>query len=92
MLTCIYAKVYIRCTNTLVIQITLLTFADLNRSNIVELLKKGPKSVREIVNALSISQSHVFRHLRILSEAGIVRSRSKAQLRIYLSLKRSRSF
>lgn len=47
-LTCIYAKVYIMCTNTLVIQITLLTFADVNRSNIVELLKKGPKSVREI--------------------------------------------
>ncbi|WP_213646737.1 metalloregulator ArsR/SmtB family transcription factor [Paenibacillus lautus] len=80
------------CTNTLVNQITLLTLAGPNRSNIVELLKKAPKSVREIVKALSISQPHVSRHLRILSEAGIVRSRSKAQLRIYLSLKRSRSF
>lgn len=64
-------------------QITLLTLAEPNRFNIVELLKKGPKSVGEIVKALGISQPHVSRHLRILSEAGIVRSRSKAQLRIY---------
>ncbi|WP_237566458.1 ArsR family transcriptional regulator [Paenibacillus sp. EZ-K15] len=56
-------------------------------SNIVELLKKGPKSVREIVKALGISQPHVSCLLLVLSEAGIVRSRSKAQLRIYLSSK-----
>jgi len=47
------------------------------------LLRNGAKSVGEIVQALSISQPHVSRHLRILSEAGLVRSRSKAQLRIY---------
>lgn len=65
------------------LQLTLLTLAEPNRFNIVELLKKGPKSVGEIVQALGISQPHVSRHLRILSEAGMVRSRSKAQLRIY---------
>lgn len=37
----------------------------------------------EIVEALGISQPHVSRHLRILGEAGVVRSRSKAQQRIY---------
>lgn len=37
----------------------------------------------EIVQALGISQPHVSRHLRILSEAGLVRSISKAQQRIY---------
>ncbi|MCM3748870.1 metalloregulator ArsR/SmtB family transcription factor [Paenibacillus pasadenensis] len=64
-------------------QVTLLTLAEPNRFSIVELLKMGPKSVGEIVQALGISQPHVSRHLRILSEAGMVRSRSKAQLRIY---------
>lgn len=64
-------------------QLTLLTLAEPNRFNIVELLRNGPKSVGEIVQALGISQPHVSRHLRILSEAGMVRSRSKAQLRIY---------
>lgn len=65
------------------LQSTLLTLAEPNRFNIVELLRNGPKSVGEIVQALGISQPHVSRHLRILSEAGMVRSRSKAQLRIY---------
>nr|WP_036718903.1 metalloregulator ArsR/SmtB family transcription factor [Paenibacillus sp. JCM 10914] len=65
------------------LQLTLLTLAEPNRFNIVELLRNGPKSVGEIVQALGISQPHVSRHLRILSEAGMVRSRSKAQLRIY---------
>lgn len=64
-------------------QLTLLTLAEPNRFNIVELLRNGPKSVGEIVQALGISQPQVSRHLRILSEAGMVRSRSKAQLRIY---------
>ena len=64
-------------------QLRLFTLAEPNRFNIVELLRNGPKSVGEIVQALGISQPHVSRHLRILSEAGMVRSRSKAQLRIY---------
>lgn len=65
------------------IQLRLLTLAELNRFNIVELLRNGPKSVGDIVQALSISQPHISRHLRILSEAGMVRSLSKAQLRIF---------
>ncbi|KOP68200.1 ArsR family transcriptional regulator [Bacillus sp. FJAT-18019] len=69
--------------NTSVMQRTLLTLAEPNRFNIVELLKKGPKSVGDIVQALGISQPHVSRHLRILSEVGIVSSRREAQLRIY---------
>ena len=75
--------VYIQIMTTANLQLTLLTLAEPNRFNIVELLRNGPKSVGEIVQALGISQPHVSRHLRILSEAGMVRSRSKAQLRIY---------
>ncbi|MGO4179856.1 ArsR/SmtB family transcription factor [Paenibacillus sp. TAF43_2] len=69
--------------NTTTMQLTLLTLAEPNRFNIVELLKKAPRSVSEIVQALNIGQPQVSRHLRILSEAGLVRSRNKAQQRIY---------
>ncbi|MBD2870562.1 winged helix-turn-helix transcriptional regulator [Paenibacillus sp. IB182493] len=64
-------------------QLTLLTISEPNRFNIVELLKKGPRSVGDIVQALSIGQPQVSRHLRILSEAGLVKVRRQAQLRIY---------
>lgn len=79
----IYILVYIKSMRSDTLQLTLLTLAEPNRFNIVELLRNGPKSVGEIVQALGISQPHVSRHLRILSEAGMVRARSKAQLRIY---------
>ncbi|MGG4449184.1 winged helix-turn-helix transcriptional regulator [Brevibacillus sp. HB1.4B] len=69
--------------NTTPMQVTLLTIAEPNRFNIIELLKQGPHSVSEIVQVLNIGQPQVSRHLRILSEAGLVRSRTKAQQRIY---------
>ncbi|WP_309300187.1 metalloregulator ArsR/SmtB family transcription factor [Bacillus sp. SN1] len=49
----------------------------------MELLKKGPCSVNEIVQALNIGQPQVSRHLRILAKTGLVRFRTKGQLRIY---------
>ncbi|MFX3635239.1 MAG: ArsR/SmtB family transcription factor [Candidatus Pristimantibacillus sp.] len=69
--------------NTSTMQLTLLTIAEPNRFNIVELLKQGPRSVSEIVKALNLGQPQVSRHLRILSETGLVRARTKAQQRIY---------
>ncbi|MFS0722432.1 ArsR/SmtB family transcription factor [Paenibacillus sp. 1P07SE] len=65
------------------LQMTLFTMAEPNRFNIVELLRHGPRSVNEIVQALNLGQPQVSRHLRILSEAGLVHSRTKAQQRIY---------
>ena len=82
-LTCIYTKMYISGMNTTTMQLTLQTISEPNRFNIVELLKKGPRSVSEIVQVLNIGQPQVSRHLRILGEAGLVRSRTKGQLRIY---------
>lgn len=64
-------------------QLTLLTIAEPNRFNIVELLKKGPRSVSDIVQALNIGQPQVSRHLRIMSDAGLVYVERKAQQRIY---------
>lgn len=69
--------------NTTTMQLTLQIISEPNRFNIVELLKKGPRSVSEIVQALKIGQPQVSRHLRILGEAGLVQSRTKGQLRIY---------
>ncbi|GKU80081.1 helix-turn-helix transcriptional regulator [Paenibacillus sp. L3-i20] len=69
--------------NTSAMQLALLTIAEPNRFNIVELLKRGSRSVGEIVQLLDLGQPQVSRHLRILSEAGLVSVRHKAQQRIY---------
>ena len=62
---------------------TLNALAEPNRLRIVEMLKKGPASVNEIVERLELSQPLVSKHLRVLREAGIVRVRPEAQQRVY---------
>lgn len=57
--------------------------AEPNRLNIVELLHGGPRSVNEIVEQLQIPQPQVSKHLRVLSEAGLVEVQQVAQRRIY---------
>jgi DNA-binding transcriptional ArsR family regulator len=57
--------------------------ADPKRRAIVDLLAEGERSVSEIVAALDIAQSGVSRHLRILKEAGFVRSNKQGQRRLY---------
>ncbi|MGV2805832.1 metalloregulator ArsR/SmtB family transcription factor, partial [Clostridium perfringens] len=64
-------------------QLTLVTISEPNRFNIIELLKQGSRSVSDIVEILGIGQPQVSRHLRILSEAGLVKVRKNAQQRIY---------
>ncbi|HVR32452.1 MAG TPA: metalloregulator ArsR/SmtB family transcription factor [Acidimicrobiia bacterium] len=54
-----------------------------NRFQIVELLRSGPRSVGEIVEALGIRQPQVSKHLRVLSGAGIVAAEPRARRRIY---------
>ncbi len=54
-----------------------------NRLQIVELLVSGPRPVAEIVEELGLSQPHVSKHLRVLSDAGLVEVRPLAQQRIY---------
>ncbi|HEY8340548.1 MAG TPA: metalloregulator ArsR/SmtB family transcription factor [Egibacteraceae bacterium] len=66
----------------------LAVLAEPNRFRIVELLRSGPRSVGEIVEALGLAQPHVSRHLRILHDAGLVQVRPQAQRRIY-SLRRA---
>ncbi len=54
-----------------------------SRFQIVELLRGGPFSVSDIAEALSIRQPQVSKHLRVLSEAGIVTVEPVARRRIY---------
>lgn len=59
------------------------TLADPTRLAILESLRDGERSVGEIVARVSIQQSGVSRHLRILHEAGFVRVRPDGQRRLY---------
>ncbi|MEJ3403937.1 metalloregulator ArsR/SmtB family transcription factor [Rathayibacter sp. YIM 133350] len=63
---------------------TLNALAEPNRLAIVELLRdKGPRSVGEIAATLELRQPLASKHLKVLSEAGVVASRVDAQRRIY---------
>ena len=59
------------------------TLAEPNRRRILDLLVEGERPAGEIVEALSISQPGVSKHLRILREAGLVAARKDGQRRLY---------
>lgn len=67
----------------IVMQAILSALAEPNRLQIVELLRDGPRSVSEIVERLGMPQPQVSKHLRVLSEAGVVAVHPIAQRRIY---------
>lgn len=51
--------------------------------HIVELLRTGPRPVGDIAEELRLNQPQVSKHLKVLSDAGIVEVRAIAQRRIY---------
>ena len=57
--------------------------ADVHRREILDALITGEKPVGVIVNALSMSQPQVSKHLRVLSEVGLVRCRAEGRRRLY---------
>jgi DNA-binding transcriptional ArsR family regulator len=57
--------------------------ADPTRRQIVEALLKGEQAVNDIVGRVTIHQSGVSRHLRILHEAGFVQVRPDGPQRFY---------
>lgn len=63
--------------------VTLSALAEPNRLRIVELLRDGPRPVGEIAERLSLRQPQASKHLRVLSEAGLVKARPVAQQRLY---------
>jgi DNA-binding transcriptional ArsR family regulator len=62
---------------------TFRALAEPNRFQIVELLRGGPRPVGHLVRRLRLRQPQVSKHLRVLSEAGLVDVRVDAQRRIY---------
>lgn len=62
---------------------TLIALAEPNRFRIVELLSKGPCTVGQIASHLQLRQPQASKHLRVLSDAGVVEVHRSAQQRIY---------
>jgi DNA-binding transcriptional ArsR family regulator len=56
---------------------------DAHRRDILDVLITGEKAVGAIVNDLSMSQPQVSKHLRVLSQVGLVRCRTEGRFRLY---------
>jgi DNA-binding transcriptional ArsR family regulator len=56
---------------------------DPTRRVVLELLRGGERSVRQLTDATAVSQPAVSQHLRVLRDAGLVRVEQRAQRRIY---------
>ncbi len=54
-----------------------------SRRAILELLRDGERSVREITDRTAISQPGVSQHLRVLADAGLVVVRPEGTRRLY---------
>jgi len=63
---------------------TLSALAEPNRLHIVELLRDGPLTVGEITERHGLRQPQISKHLRVLSDAGLVKVHPSANRRIYM--------
>jgi DNA-binding transcriptional ArsR family regulator len=57
--------------------------AEAHRREILDALMAGEKAVGTIVDGLSMSQPQVSKHLRVLSEVGLVTCRADGRRRLY---------
>jgi DNA-binding transcriptional ArsR family regulator len=57
--------------------------AEVRRREILDALIAGEKAVSTIVADLSLSQPQVSKHLRVLSEVGLVKCRAQGRHRLY---------
>ena len=57
--------------------------ADAHRRDILDALMTGEKAVGTIVDEVSMSQPQVSKHLRVLSEVGLVSCRAEGRRRLY---------
>jgi len=67
---------------TYVVQ-TLAALADPTRRELVALLAHGELAAGELAGRFAVSRPAVSRHLRVLREAGLVRSRTEGKRRLY---------
>lgn len=56
---------------------------DPTRRRVLELLHTHERTVRELTDALPVTQSAVSQHLRVLREAGLVTARAEGTRRLY---------
>jgi DNA-binding transcriptional ArsR family regulator len=56
---------------------------DVHRREILDVLTAGEKAVGTIVTDLALSQPQVSKHLRVLSEVGLVSCRAEGRRRLY---------
>jgi DNA-binding transcriptional ArsR family regulator len=56
---------------------------DPTRRQILEALRRGPRSVGELAGGLPVSRPAVSQHLRVLKEAGLVADRKDGTRRVY---------
>ncbi|MCL4871099.1 MAG: winged helix-turn-helix domain-containing protein [Anaerolineae bacterium] len=57
--------------------------AEPQRREILDLLARGERSVNEITTSLGLKQPQVSKHLRVLSEVGLVTVRKDGKQRLY---------
>jgi DNA-binding transcriptional ArsR family regulator len=57
--------------------------AEPQRRRIIDLLSQGERSVNDIAQALHMKQPQVSKHLRVLSEVGVVGARDAGRRRLY---------
>jgi DNA-binding transcriptional ArsR family regulator len=57
--------------------------ADVHRRELLDALIPGEKAVGTLVGDLEMSQPQVSKHLRVLSDVGLVRSRAEGRHRLY---------
>ncbi|MFC4077749.1 ArsR/SmtB family transcription factor [Salinithrix halophila] len=62
---------------------TLRALAEPNRMDIIELLRNGPLTVGEIADRLGLRQPQASKHLKVLSDNGILEVKAEANRRIY---------
>lgn len=62
---------------------TMSALAEPNRMDIVELLRDGPLTVGEIADRLGLRQPQASKHLKVLSDNGILEVKADANRRIY---------
>lgn len=60
-----------------------MALAEPNRLRIVELLRKGPRNVGALQDALGMTQPQVSKHLRVLREAHLVDVEAQGPQRLY---------
>lgn len=64
-------------------ELVLAALADPTRRALYERVRERPRSVGELTGTVDITQPAVSQHLRVLREAGLVRSRKDGARRIY---------